>query len=149
MNKAIFDEQELREQVEKILAGAESGGTEVLYMGPVVKPVFTQILESLEDNARNVQPRFILPGLTDRDFHGTSFLYNFNILASKARVESDARDTLLIGADRVLGISCISNMAAGLQGKALSHGEVEETGRQVSVSFRRLMLRILEKAAEK
>lgn len=40
---------------------------------------------------------------------------------------------------KVLGISTITNMAAGITGKAISHEEVMETGVQVRADFTRLM----------
>ena len=44
----------------------------------------------------------------------------------------------------VLGISCITNMAAGILDLPLSHGEVVETGRRVAERFARLVVGILE-----
>ena len=46
---------------------------------------------------------------------------------------------------RVLGISCISNMAAGLQQEALTHQEVQETGSMVKDKFQALLWSVLEK----
>lgn len=45
---------------------------------------------------------------------------------------------------RVLGISCISNMAAGILPQPLSHDEVMETAEKVKVTFLRLMRGIIE-----
>ncbi|MBI5367532.1 MAG: purine-nucleoside phosphorylase [Planctomycetes bacterium] len=44
---------------------------------------------------------------------------------------------------RVLGISCITNMACGIAGHPLSHDEVIETGRRVADAFSRLLARII------
>jgi purine-nucleoside phosphorylase len=44
---------------------------------------------------------------------------------------------------RVIGISCITNKAAGITGDALSHAEVTETAGRVRVSFERLLDGIL------
>ena len=44
---------------------------------------------------------------------------------------------------RVLGISVISNMAAGIGGGKLSHADVTETGRRVRKNFENLMATIL------
>ena len=43
------------------------------------------------------------------------------------------------GGLRVLGISCITNMAAGILDQPLNHEEVMETGERVKDSFRRLL----------
>ncbi|MDQ9871698.1 purine-nucleoside phosphorylase, partial [Acinetobacter baumannii] len=38
---------------------------------------------------------------------------------------------------RVMGISCITNMAAGVTGKSLDHAEVTEVGRRAAGDFMR------------
>jgi len=43
----------------------------------------------------------------------------------------------------VLGLSCVTNLAAGLGGKPLSHEEVFETGRQVETRLVRLLERLV------
>ena len=48
---------------------------------------------------------------------------------------------------KVLGISCISNLAAGRSDRPLSHEEVEETAAGVHDKFTRLLLGILEEIA--
>lgn len=45
---------------------------------------------------------------------------------------------------RVLGISCITNLAAGVSPTPLSHAEVLETGRQVKPQFARLLQGVLD-----
>lgn len=42
------------------------------------------------------------------------------------------------------GISCITNLAAGLSGKTLDHGEVQETADRVSREFKKLITKIIE-----
>jgi len=44
---------------------------------------------------------------------------------------------------RVIGISCITNAAAGITGQALSHAEVTETAARVRTTFERLVDAIL------
>ena len=44
---------------------------------------------------------------------------------------------------RVIGISCITNKAAGITGEALSHDEVTETATRVRSTFERLLDEIL------
>ena len=43
------------------------------------------------------------------------------------------------------GISCITNLAAGLSDKKLDHKEVQETADRVSVQFKELVTKIIEK----
>ena len=40
---------------------------------------------------------------------------------------------------KVCAVSCISNMAAGLQGKPLSHDDVQDAAAKVGADFRRLI----------
>jgi len=47
---------------------------------------------------------------------------------------------------RTLGISCITNMAAGILDKALTEEEVLETGRRVKGTFRALLDEIIRRA---
>lgn len=48
---------------------------------------------------------------------------------------------------RVVGVSCITNAAAGVTGAALSHAEVLETTGRVSAAFEGLVTEFLEKTA--
>lgn len=45
----------------------------------------------------------------------------------------------------VLGVSCITNMAAGILDQPLSHTEVMGTGRRVAADFARLLLTVLDR----
>ena len=44
---------------------------------------------------------------------------------------------------RVLGISCITNLAAGMSGEVIEHGHVMETGARVAEVFKELLRRIV------
>jgi purine-nucleoside phosphorylase len=46
---------------------------------------------------------------------------------------------------KVLGISCITNMAAGISEAPINHEEVIETGQRVKESFTRLLRRVISK----
>ena len=49
---------------------------------------------------------------------------------------------------RVLGISCVTNMAAGIQDRPLSHAEVMETGERSMTQFTALLQRVVPRIAE-
>lgn len=49
---------------------------------------------------------------------------------------------------RVLGISCITNMAAGISEAPINHEEVMETGQRVRESFAQLLRRVIASAAK-
>lgn len=46
---------------------------------------------------------------------------------------------------KVLGISCITNLGAGLSGETINHAEVMETGAKVAEIFKELLRRIISK----
>ena len=48
---------------------------------------------------------------------------------------------------KVLGISCITNMAAGISEQPINHAEVMETGERVRATFAQLLRRIIAKLA--
>jgi purine-nucleoside phosphorylase len=48
---------------------------------------------------------------------------------------------------KVLGISCVTNLAAGLSGEKLNHDEVLEIGKRVSSTFLKLLTGVLPKLA--
>ena len=47
----------------------------------------------------------------------------------------------------VLGISCITNMAAGISDEPINHAEVMETGQRVRATFTKLLRGIISKMA--
>jgi purine-nucleoside phosphorylase len=49
------------------------------------------------------------------------------------------------GEMEVLGISCITNLAAGLSGQKLAHAEVVEITQRVSADFMRLVSEIVSR----
>jgi len=49
---------------------------------------------------------------------------------------------------KVLGISCITNMAAGMSDEVINHHEVMETGAKVAGIFKELLKRIIGKINE-
>jgi purine-nucleoside phosphorylase len=44
----------------------------------------------------------------------------------------------------VLGVSCVTNLAAGLAGSPLNHEEVLETGQGAATHLSRLLSRVIE-----
>jgi purine-nucleoside phosphorylase len=49
---------------------------------------------------------------------------------------------------KVLGISCITNMAAGISENPINHEEVMETGQRVRETFTHLLRRVIAKQAK-
>jgi purine-nucleoside phosphorylase len=48
----------------------------------------------------------------------------------------------------VLGVSCVTNVAAGLSDKKLNHEEVLEIGRRVAGTFIKLLEKVVPQLAE-
>jgi purine-nucleoside phosphorylase len=46
---------------------------------------------------------------------------------------------------KVLGLSCITNMAAGVTDQPIDHAEVMETGARVRATFTELLRRVIPK----
>ncbi len=46
---------------------------------------------------------------------------------------------------KVLGISCITNLAAGMSDEPINHAEVMETGAQTAEIFKELLRRVIPK----
>jgi purine-nucleoside phosphorylase len=49
---------------------------------------------------------------------------------------------------KVLGISCITNMAAGINENPIDHEEVMETGERVRATFTQLLRRVIAKVPD-
>ena len=52
---------------------------------------------------------------------------------------------LFVDGMKVVGISCITNFAAGMTDEAINHEEVMETGARVAEVFKELLRRIIQK----
>jgi purine-nucleoside phosphorylase len=52
------------------------------------------------------------------------------------------------GGMRVLGISCVTNLGAGLSGQEINHEEVMETGARVAEIFKELLRRVIGKMSQ-
>ena len=69
----------------------------------------------------------------------------FRVLGADAVGMSTVPEVIIAnhGKMRVLGISCITNMAAGMSDKALSHEEVMGTSERIKDDFSKLIISIL------
>lgn len=85
-------------------------------------------------------------GLTGPTYETPAEIRMLRILGADAVGMSTVPEVIVArhGGIRVLGISCISNMAAGILPQALSHSEVMETAEKVKTTFLRLMRGIIE-----
>jgi purine-nucleoside phosphorylase len=84
-------------------------------------------------------------GLLGPSFETPAEIRAFRILGADLVGMSTVQETIVarhMGID-VLGISCVTNMAAGIQTEPLSHIEVLETGKRVEATLARLLTRII------
>lgn len=84
-------------------------------------------------------------GLTGPSYETPAEIRMFRLLGADAVGMSTVAEVLIArhAGMEVLGISCISNMAAGILPQPLSHIEVMETTERVKESFARLVLGVL------
>jgi purine-nucleoside phosphorylase len=84
-------------------------------------------------------------GLLGPSFETPAEIRAFRTLGADLVGMSTVQETIVarhMGID-VLGISCVTNMAAGIQTEPLSHVEVLETGKRVEATLARLLTRVI------
>ncbi|MBV8631435.1 MAG: purine-nucleoside phosphorylase [Silvibacterium sp.] len=89
-------------------------------------------------------------GLLGPSFETPAEIRAFRILGADLVGMSTVQETIVarhMGIE-VLGISCVTNMAAGIQTEPLSHTEVLETGKRVEATLARLLTRIIPAIAK-
>jgi len=86
-------------------------------------------------------------GLTGPSYETPAEIEMFRLLGADAVGMSTVPEVIQAAhlGIQVLGISCITNMAAGITGQKLSHDEVTETGKLVQKKFTDLIKGILQK----
>lgn len=84
-------------------------------------------------------------GLTDPSYETPAEIKFLRLIGGDAVGMSTVPEVIVArhGGMDVLGISCITNMAAGISGAALNHEEVMETANRVREDFRSLVLGII------
>jgi len=88
----------------------------------------------------------VYAGMTGPQYETPSEVRMLRILGADLTGMSTVPETIVanhMGA-RVLGISCVTNMAAGITGAKLSHEEVTKTAARARVTFERLLDEILK-----
>ncbi len=85
-------------------------------------------------------------GVTGPSYETASEIQMFKKIGADAVGMSTVNEVILavnLGI-KVLGISCITNLATGISSKKLSHKEVTETGNKVKHQFEKLITKIIE-----
>lgn len=135
-----------------MLAGSPLRGDNVEAMGPRFPDMSRVYDEGLRETALTLARAMKIPVVTG--------VYAA-VLGPQYETPAEVRMLRMLGADaigmstvpeaiaavhvgmRVLGVSCITNLAAGITDQPLSHEEVLETGRRVTESFIALLRRVI------
>lgn len=115
-------------------------------MSTAYDPEYQELAHKVaRENGIDVQEG-VYVGLTGPTYETPAEIRMLRILGADAVGMSTVPEVIVAchGGIRVLGISCISNMAAGILPQPLSHSEVMETAEKVKTTFLRLMRGIIE-----
>lgn len=99
---------------------------------------------------RNIKPfvnRGIYCGLSGPTYETPAEIHMLRILGADAVGMSTVPETIAARHQgmNVIGISCITNMAAGISNEPINHEEVMETGAKVAEIFKELLKRVILK----
>ena len=99
---------------------------------------------------KNVEPflnRGIYCGLSGPTYETPAEIHMLRILGADVVGMSTVPETIAARHQgmNVIGISCITNMAAGISDEPINHEEVMETGAQVAEIFKELLKRVIAK----
>lgn len=103
-------------------------------------------LESAQELGQKLQ-QGVYVAATGPSYETPAEIRMFRILGASAVGMSTVPEVIVANhcGIRVLGISCITNMAAGVTNQPLTEREVLETGKKSGAAFQALMMRIVEK----
>lgn len=103
---------------------------------------------SLEsENGQDFLNRGVYCGLSGPTYETPAEIHLFRILGADAVGMSTVPEAIAARHQgmKVIGISCITNMAAGITNEPINHAEVMETGAKVAEIFKELIRRIILK----
>lgn len=103
--------------------------------------------KGLEPTVRQILRRGVYCGLSGPTYETPAEIRMFRQLGVDAVGMSTVPEAIAArhAGMKVLGISCITNMAAGMSGDVIHHDEVMETGAKVADIFKELLRRIISK----
>lgn len=106
-----------------------------------------QLAETVAEEQGIVLRKGVYAGLTGPSYESPAEIRMLRVLGSDAVGMSTVPEVIVARHQglNILGISCISNMAAGILPQPLTHDEVMETAEKVRDKFTALMLGIIEK----
>lgn len=103
--------------------------------------------QGLETEIRQIMRRGVYCGLSGPTYETPAEIHMFRHLGFDAVGMSTVPEAITARHQgmKVLGISCITNLAAGLGGETINHEEVMETGAKVAEIFKELLKRVIVK----
>lgn len=109
---------------------------------PHLRSVAQKVAQNLNINLREG----VYAGLTGPSYETPAEIRYLRTIGADAVGMSTVPEVIVAnhGGMKVLGISCITNMAAGVSGEKLNHDEVMATAQRVRENFRSLILGILK-----
>jgi purine-nucleoside phosphorylase len=132
------------------LAGpAQEGETRFPDMTDAYDPRLRKVLRTAAEKLDIPLREGVYAGLLGPSYETPSEVKMLRLLGADAVGMSTVPEVIMARAldMRVVGISCITNAAAGVTGSALSHAEVLETTRRVSGAFEALVTEYLSRSA--
>ncbi|MEZ5307792.1 MAG: purine-nucleoside phosphorylase [Pyrinomonadaceae bacterium] len=103
--------------------------------------------QGLEDRVVPILRRGIYCALSGPNYETPAEIRMYRLLGATAVGMSTVPEAITARhmGIRVLGISCITNLAAGITNDVIHHEEVMETGQKVGVIFKELLTRVVSK----
>ena len=99
------------------------------------------------ENGEDFLNRGVYCGLSGPTYETPAEIHLFRILGADAVGMSTVPEAIAARHQgmKVIGISCITNMAAGITDEPINHAEVMETGAKVAEIFKKLLRRVISK----
>jgi purine-nucleoside phosphorylase len=123
----------------------ESLGTRFPDMSDAYDPALLDTASRVASQERISVTRGIYAGLLGPNYETPAEIRMLGVLGAHAVGMSTVQEVIAarhMGA-RVLGISCITNLAAGISPHKLSHAEVEDTAKATRAEFQRLLRAVI------
>ncbi len=116
-----------------------------LELQEIVKEEARKITQKKGENAKSFLRRGVYCGLSGPSYETPSEIHLLRILGADAVGMSTVPEAITARHQgmNVSGISCITNMAAGISDEPINHEEVMETGAKVATIFKELLRRVI------